>query len=114
MIIDNLINTLSGICNNVIEQGSLAADAPYPDRFFTFWNNSSDDHKHYDDTAYGYVWNCDINFYSTSAEDVYSTLEEAREALQADGWIISGKGHSVASDTETHTGRGFTATYLEI
>lgn len=115
MVIENLISILSGICETVIEQGSLAEDAPYPaERFFTFWNVKSDDHKHYDDDTYGYIWTVDVNFYSTNPEDVYSTLDAARLALKSAGWKISGKGHAVYSDDSSYTGRGMTAAYLEI
>lgn len=114
MVIENLIDLLTAICGDVMEQGSLAPDAPYPARFFTFWNHTTDDHKHYDNAAHGYVWEIDVNFYGTDPKDVYSALEAARTALLQAGWKIGGKGHAVASDTDTHTGRGFTARYLEI
>lgn len=113
MPVENLINRLETICPTVIQQGSMSLNKKYPDRFFTFWNGSTNDQKHYDNAASGYVWEVDVNFYSTDPLDVYTTLETARENLQADGWIISGKGHAVASDVNTHTGRGFTATFLE-
>ena len=38
---------------------------------------------------------------------------QAIEALRGLGWVISGAGHAVASDYETHTGRGFTAGFVE-
>lgn len=113
MPLDNLIKLLQEICSTVKEQGSLLPAEPYPARFFTFWNRSTDDHKHYDNATYGYVWAVDVNFYSESPKDVYSTLEAARGKLLQAGWKISGKGHAVASDEPTHTGRGFTAFYLE-
>ena len=114
MVIETLISILSGICDTVIEQGSLADDAPYQERFFTFWNASSDDHKHYDNQTYGYTWTVDVNFYSTDPADVYATLDAARLALKSHGWKISGKGHAVYSDDPNYTGRGMTAVYLEI
>lgn len=114
MPIQNLIDKLTAICSEVMEQGSLAPAAAYPARFFTFWNSSTESHKHYDNATHGFVWDVDVNFYSTDPADVYATLEQARTALQAAGWKINGKGHAVASDEPTHTGRGFTATYLEI
>lgn len=114
MVIENLISLLSSVCDEVMEQGTLAVDAPYPDRFFTFWNWSSDDLKHYDNAAQGCVWEVEVNYYSTDAADVYSTLDAAREKMLQEGWKVSGKGHAVASDTDTHTGRGFTARYIEI
>lgn len=92
----------------------MAQDARYPARFFTFWDHTNDDHKHYDNAAYGYVWTVDINFYSEDRADVFATLEAARKKLLQAGWKISGKGHAVASDHKSHTGRGFTALYLEI
>lgn len=113
MPIDNAINLLEAICPKVIQQGSLAPNEPYPDRYFTFWNPDTHDHKHYDNAASGAVWELDVNFYSTEPMDVYNALDAAIKALRGAGWIISGRGHSVASDEPTHTGRGFTAVYLE-
>ena len=113
MVLENLIKILGSLCETIIEQGTLAPSKQYPDRFFTFWNSTTEDHKHYDNAASGFVWMVDVNFYSSNRMDVYSTLEAAREALLQAGWKISGKGHAVASDTTTHTGRGFTAVYLE-
>ena len=113
MVLEKLINTLTPMCAEIIEQGTLAPNVPYPARFFTFWNSATEDHKHYDNAASGFVWAVDVNFYSSDRMDVYSTLEAAREALLQAGWKFSGKGHAVASDTTTHTGRGFTAVYLE-
>lgn len=114
MVLDNLTSILSDICETVMEQGSLAADAPYPERFFTYWNQSTDDHKHYDNNTYGYTWLVDVNFYSADPDDVYITLEAARTALKAHGWTVTGKGHAVYSDDANYTGRGFTAAFLEI
>lgn len=112
--IAELIKTLQKLAPyEVYLQGSLMRFARYPDRFFTFWNNDTNDHKHYDNGAYGYTWEVEVNYYSTDPLDVYNTLEAARQALLQAGWKISGRGYSVASDEQTHTGRGFTATYLE-
>lgn len=113
MPIDNAIKLLENICPKVIQQGSLAPNERYPDRFFTFWNPDTYDHKHYDNTASGTVWELDVSFYSTDTMDVYNALDAAVQALKGAGWIISGRGHAVASDEATHTGRGFTAVYLE-
>lgn len=114
MPIENAIAILKAICPKVIQQGSMAPHERYPDRFFTFWNPETRDHKHYDNAASGFVWELDVNFYSKDTLDVYSTLVAAMDALQAAGWIVSGRGHAVASDQTSHTGRGFTAVYIEI
>ena len=114
MPIENAIDILKSLCPTVMQQGGMRWNERYPDRFFTFWNGSTNDQKHYDNAPSGYVWEVDFNFYSTDPKDVYNTLKSASELLQAAGWVISGKGHAVASDINTHTGRGFTALYLEI
>lgn len=113
MPIENAIDLLKTICPDVMQQGSLAPNKPYPGRFFTFWNPDTYDHNHYDNAADGIVWELDVNFYSTEILDVYSTVPQAIEALRTTGWIVTGAGHAVASDYNTHTGRGFTAVYLE-
>lgn len=113
MVIENLINLLQPLCPEIMEQGSMAQDAPYPARFFTFWNPDTGDHKHYDNEAHGYVWTMEVNFYSNDPQDVYSTLEAAMRLLKSAGWITTGKGYGVASDHHTHTGRGFTAKIIE-
>ena len=113
MAIKKMIESLTPLCAVIIEQGSMAPNAAYPARFFTYWNPETETRKHYDNAAQGYVWYMDVNFYSNDRMDVISTLDAAREALLQAGWIISGKGHSVVSDTPTHTGRGFTAAYIE-
>ena len=113
MPIEKAIETLKAICPRIFEQGSLAPHEPYPARFFTFWNPATSDYKHYDNAANGIVWELDVNFYSTDPLDIYSTIPQAIEALRALGWVITGAGHAVASDYNTHTGRGFTAAYIE-
>lgn len=110
---DCLIELLSSFGYEVFRQGSLAEDAPYPDSFFTFWNNDSADHAHYDNEDYGTEWDFDVNFYSTDPEKTYQVLADARKLLKQNKWIIPGKGHDVASDEATHTGRGIRAFYLE-
>lgn len=111
---DNLIEILSEFGFPVIRQGSLSDDEDYPDNFFTFWNNDSSDHSHYDDSEYGTEWDFDVNFYSINPESTYSFLSQAITNLKSAGWIISGKGYDIASDEPTHTGRGVNAIYLQI
>ena len=111
---DNLIEILSEFGFPVIRQGSLSDDDDYPDNFFTFWNNDSFDHSHYDDNEYGIEWDFDVNFYSIDPNITYSTLSQAIVNLKSLGWIISGQGYDVASDEPTHTGRGVNAKYLQV
>ena len=110
---DKLIEILNEFGYPVLRQGSLSPDEKYPKHFFTFWNNDTSDHSHYDNTEYGYEWDFDINFYSVDPEKTYSILSDARKVLKQNGWIIPGKGYDVTSDEATHTGRGMRAYFLE-
>lgn len=109
-----LIEVLESFGCPVFLQGSLNEDDAYPEEFFTFWNNSADDDTHYDNDTIGFIWSFDVNFYSTDPEKVNSMLADVRAALKAEGFIVSGIGHDVASDEKTHTGRGLDVYYRQI
>ena len=94
-------------------QGSLAKDEQYPESFFTFWTNDSSDGSHYDNNAIDFVWDFDVNFYSTNPELVNTMMPAVRSLLKNHGFIISGKRHDVASDEPTHTGQGINALIIE-
>lgn len=109
---DLLINTLSTFGYPVMLQGSLLPDEPYPDNFFTFWNNSSSDGTHYDNTAATMLYQYEVNFYSNNPANVYDVLRAAITRLRAAGFVISGDGYNVASDEPTHDGRGVDVEFL--
>lgn len=109
---DLLIETLESLGFPVMLQGSLLPDEPYPDHFFTFWNNDSYGNSYYDNNEQSTVFNYDVNFYSSNPEWVYTKLKEAITALKQVGFIISGDGYSVMSDEQTHDGRGVNVLYL--
>ena len=98
----------------VYRQGSMSDTDTYPDSFFTFWNNESPDHAHYDNTDYGTEWDFDVNFYSNDPNLTFSVLLDARTLLKENGWVIPGKGYDVMSDEPTHTGRGMNALFLQV
>lgn len=110
---DELIEILSGFGYPVYRQGSLSNDEAYPETFFTFWNNDSPDHAHYDNQEYGTVWDFNIYVYSSRKALTYSLLADARSALKENGWIPTSKGFDVTSDEPTHTGRGLEVYYLD-
>lgn len=110
---DLLINTLSTLGYPVRRQGSLGEKEEYPASFFTFWNNESFDAGHYDGNSAACIWDFDVNFYSTDISKTYSVLSESIDLLKQAGFIISGRGHDVASDEKSHTGRGYNALYRE-
>ena len=109
-----LIDTLYENFNlPVILQGSMLPDDEYPDSFFTFWNNYSNDDAFFDNTETEVIWNFDLNFYSNDPDTVNSMLLEAKSLLKSVGFIPDGSGHDVISDEPTHTGRGMTLLFIE-
>lgn len=103
---DLLIEILESFGYPVFLQGSLSKDEAYPESFFTFWNNDSYDRSHYNNETISYVWDFDVNFYSTDPTLVNTKLLDAKTKLKQQGFIVPGKGYDVASDEPTHTGRG--------
>lgn len=110
---DLLISTIEPLGYKVLLQGSIAKDDPYPESFFTFWNNDSNGDEFYDNKEHSSVWNFDLNFYSTDPELTNTKLLEAKDLLKSQGFIVSGKGYDVASDEPTHTGRGINVLKIE-
>lgn len=108
-----LIELLQSFGYPVFLQGSLSAQEPYPQSFFTFWNNNSFDTRHYDNVPIGFTWNFDVNFYSTDPELVNTMLLQAKALLKQHGFIISGQAYDLYSDEPTHTGRGMNAIIVE-
>ena len=107
-----LISLLVTFGYPIFLQGSLGDD-PYPDSFFTFWNDDSYDEQFYDNAEHSTIWSVDVNFYSTDPALVNSILLDVKRLLKSNKFIVSGAGHDVASDEPTHTGRGLTALYIE-
>lgn len=110
---DLLIEILASFGYPVRLQGSMLVDEEYPKSFFTFWENESEDTAFYDDNPTKELHDYDVNFYSTDPELVYTVLKAAKQKLKQNGFIPLGSGHSVASDEETHTGRGINVKILE-
>ncbi len=110
---DLLIDTLASRNYPIFQQGTLSKNEPYPDSFYTFWNNSSDGNSYYDNEAHSNIWDFDLNFYSINPELVNSELLEAKKLLKSVGFIIDGKGYDVVSDEPTHTGRGINVLKIE-
>ncbi|MCR5652229.1 MAG: hypothetical protein K6F88_00345 [Ruminococcus sp.] len=111
---EKLLELLSTFGYEIFLQGSLNKEKPYPDTFFTFWNNNTVDGNHYDNDAISYVWSFTVNFYSTDPELTNSVLLQARTLLKQNDWIVDGKGYDVPVDEPTHTGRAIDVLYLEM
>lgn len=110
-----LINTLNATFATypVRLQGSFSDSEVYPDDFFTYWNNDTNDSAFYDNAESETIWNFDLNFYSNNPLHVNSVLVEAKSALKAVGFIVDGTGYDVISDEPSHTGRGINLIYIE-
>lgn len=110
---DLLIATLEKLGYPIFRQGSLLKDEPYPDHFFTFWNNYTNGNGFYDNEDTQTIWDYDLNFYSIDPNETHSKLLDAKRLLKNVGFIAIGKGHDIASDELTHTGRGIHLMYMQ-
>lgn len=112
-MVDQLIELLETLGYPVYLQGSMLEDEPYPDSFFTYWNDSADGDSYYSNEEGAIVWAYSLNFYSVDPELVNTKLLDAKRVLKANGWVASGAGYSVISDEPTHTGRGMSILYRQ-
>lgn len=106
---ENLIRLLDTFGYPVRRQGSFADDEEYPDTFFTFWNNGEYEASAYDNSTKRVTYDFDVNVYSTDTEKTYELLDKARKLLKSSGYITPTRAYDVASDENTHTGRGMNA-----
>lgn len=111
---DALITILESFKYPVYRQGSMEAEAAYPETLITFWNTTSPDHAHYDNDNYGTEWTFDVYVYSTNPSTTYTLIDSIRTTLKEAGWTVPSRGYDVASDEPTHTGRAIECIYLEV
>lgn len=97
----------------VYQQGSMSDSDEYPDSFFTFFNNETNDDNFFDNQETITIWDFDLNIYSIDPDVVNTTLRDAKPLLKAAGFIVNGVGYDVLSDEETHSGRGINVLYIE-
>ena len=97
----------------VFLQGTLNANAEYPESFFTIWNDSTDGAAWYDNDAHSFVWAFTVYFYSTDASRVNTIMPEVRQLLREHGWIVPGLGGDASSDEPSHTGKEIDVLYIE-
>lgn len=110
---DLLIQTLEPLGFPIFQQGTLGENEPYPESFFTFWNNTVDGSEFYDNEEHSYIWDFDLSFYSSDPTLVNTQLIEAKRLLRSKGFVVTGKGYDVMSDEVTHTGRGIHVLKIE-
>ena len=112
-MIGQLCEILDGFGYPTFLQGTINPDDALPDSFFTFWNYSTPEACFYDNDANTAVWGFWVYFYSTDRQTVEETIEAARAALKAAGWIPQGRAQDARSDVPTHTGRMFSVRVIE-
>lgn len=108
-----LIELLNSFGFPVYLQGTLAKNEPYPDSFFTFFNDQSTDLAHYNNDAIAFTWNFTVYFYSNDPALVNTMMINVRTLLKNNGWNMSGVGYDVASDEQSHTGRALEVFYIQ-
>ena len=109
----DLITLLETLKYPVFLQGSLNANAAYPDSFFTFWNFETPEAAFYDNNANRAAWGFWIYFYSTDPLLVETEPEKARQLLKENDYILQGKAYDIGVDRPTHTGAFFTVFKFE-
>lgn len=111
---DLLIETLEGLCLPVFRQGSLSGEDAYPQRFYTYWVQSTEGKAFYDNRMESMTtWDIQVAFYSTSPSDAILGLGRALGALGHKGFIVSGLGYDIGSDEQSHTGRAARVSFIE-
>ena len=108
---EQLVTILRALGYPVFLQGTMNPNEPYPDSFFTYWNDETPDGNHYDNDAAAFNWRFSVYFYSIDPTAVNTVILQLRRVLRAAGWIVAGLGNDVASDEATHTGRGIEIFY---
>lgn len=112
-MIGELCEILGSFNYPVFLQGTVNPDEALPDSFFTYWNYSQPEAAFYDNEPNLSVWGFWVYFYSTDRQTAEETIEAARAALRAAGWIPQGRAQDARSDVPTHTGRMFSVRAVE-
>lgn len=99
-----LIDTLTAFGYPVFLQGTLNPVEAYPNTFITFFVDSTETVKQYDNITISVDWYFSVIIYSDNPEIVNTKPNEIRAALKAAGFTPQGKGNDILSDEPTHTG----------
>lgn len=110
---DELIKLLETLGYEAYLQGSFTSTNDYPNHFFTIWNDDTPALSYHDNKEDGCIWYFTINFYSINPSITTDILLKAKDLLISKGWIVSGKGNDIYSDSNKHSGRSIEAKYIE-
>ena len=106
-----LLETLAPMGYPVKLQGSFSENDKYPDNFFTYWMDDSADGNHYDNEAVAVNDYISLYFYSTSPNNAYECIRQAKKLLKKQGFIVSGNGYNAYSGKDTHVGKALDLIY---
>lgn len=113
-----LINVLETFTpDNVFLQGTLNPEVQYPQKFCTFFVQTSDRNAFYDDSSRQIDLYFAVIFYSDNATEVATIPQDISAALENEGFIPVGIGNDVISNVQTHTGWAMDfiySTFLEV
>lgn len=110
---EKLIKTLEPLGYEIYEQGSFTDTNEYPDNFFTFWNYETEGHGFYDNSENAIIWHFDLNFYSIDPLKPLDIIKRAKTLLKENGFICTGLGMDLATDTLTHVARNIELAIIE-
>ena len=110
---DTLITLLETFNYPVIRQGSMPEAETYPDTFITFWCESDREVQAYSNQTFTAKSTFYLAAYSNAPATAYELSGQILALLKANGWQMIDRGHDVASDQDTHIGRGLTVAYTE-
>lgn len=97
----------------IFQHGSMSKDEPYPDTFFTYWNDETEDKLFRDNRPDNTEWIFTLSCYSYNPFTLEEEFNKAIQKLKTKGFIINGKGADAISDEPTHTGRDIRLIYIE-
>lgn len=104
---DLLISLLETLGYNVIKQGTLDVSEETPNAFFTYWNTSSPRTSHYDNKFHEVIYYYQIQFYSNDISIIDSTVEQAIELLENNGFELEDDPTDGYSDEPSYTSKTF-------
>lgn len=110
---EKLIKTLEPLGYEIYEQGSFTDSKEYPNDFFTFWNYDTEGHGFYDNSENAIIWHFDLNFYSIDPFKPLEVIRKVKELLKSNGFICTGLGMDLATDTPTHVARNIEVITIE-
>lgn len=107
-----LIELVSSLGYPIFRQGSLTENEAYPPTFFTYWNNTSNNHSAYDNDTVIMQYDYDLNLYSNDTDKCFDVLKQATNILKQNNFIVTQFPFDLYSDEITHIGRGINVSYL--